>query len=249
MSFVVRWRTPGMGVSLVLFDFTCATTLGVILFAPLFRDVGLWSWYTEATQLCVMCADLSIINPYQTSMHPIQELINEHVAISRMLRVLFAVSDRLEKGEKVDPVHLERMVDFIRVFADKCHHGKEEGIFFGASKNTAALEEDYVEVLLSEHKLGREHVRLMAVGIEELKETGNGRAFAKSAKSYVRLLNHHIAEENAEYFPLVKEHLSEERAREMEEAFKEIERQVIGEGVHEQLQKTLKEFEVMYLAD
>lgn len=63
-------------------------------------------------------------------MRPTEELVTEHNAIKRMLDILERVSRRLEIGETVDAEHLERIVDFIRGFADRCHHGKEEDLLF-----------------------------------------------------------------------------------------------------------------------
>jgi hypothetical protein len=63
-------------------------------------------------------------------MTPTDQLKEEHEGILLMLRILEKVSAKLKSGEKVDPDHLERIVEFFRVFADKCHHGKEEDLLF-----------------------------------------------------------------------------------------------------------------------
>jgi hypothetical protein len=63
-------------------------------------------------------------------MKPTQELSSEHQAILLMIRILEKMSDRLEAGESIDVTHLEKSVDFIKVFPDKCHHGKEEDLLF-----------------------------------------------------------------------------------------------------------------------
>jgi hemerythrin-like domain-containing protein len=47
-----------------------------------------------------------------------------------MLRIVDRVSERLESGQSVDTEHMDEIVEFIRVFADKCHHGQEENILF-----------------------------------------------------------------------------------------------------------------------
>ena len=42
---------------------------------------------------------------------------------------------RLEKNlppVEVDPVFIDTAVDFIRTYADRCHHGKEEDLLFKA---------------------------------------------------------------------------------------------------------------------
>lgn len=63
-------------------------------------------------------------------MQATEVLKTEHRAIELMLRILDNVSDRLERGETVDTGDLEAMVEFIRVFADRCHHAKEEDHLF-----------------------------------------------------------------------------------------------------------------------
>lgn len=57
-------------------------------------------------------------------------LTNEHNAIKKMLGIAEEVCKRLESGIKIDTDHLEQIVDFIMGFADKCHHAKEENLFF-----------------------------------------------------------------------------------------------------------------------
>jgi len=57
-------------------------------------------------------------------------LKEEHRAIEKVLNALEAFALKLEKGEKVNAEILEKSVDFIRTFADRCHHGKEEDRLF-----------------------------------------------------------------------------------------------------------------------
>lgn len=65
-------------------------------------------------------------------MRPTEVLKEEHKVIKLMLKILDRVSKKLNSGEKVDPIHLDKINDFIRTFADKCHHGKEEDRLFPA---------------------------------------------------------------------------------------------------------------------
>ena len=56
-------------------------------------------------------------------MTPIEMLKKEHDAIQVMLNILGRVCDKLEMREKVNTEHLEQILEFFKVFADKCHHG------------------------------------------------------------------------------------------------------------------------------
>ncbi len=63
-------------------------------------------------------------------MTPTEQLKEEHQGIQLMLSILEKVCQRLESGGKVETGHLEKVLEFIQVFADKCHHGKEEDLLF-----------------------------------------------------------------------------------------------------------------------
>jgi hemerythrin-like domain-containing protein len=63
----------------------------------------------------------------------------------------------IEREKKVDPEFIEMAVDFIRTYADRCHHGKEEDILFrdlGVKKLTDEHKRT-MEELVEEHKWGR----------------------------------------------------------------------------------------------
>ena len=57
-------------------------------------------------------------------------LMIEHRLIERMLKLVNKVLIKIEKQETVDPVFVDTVVDFIRTYADRTHHGKEEDILF-----------------------------------------------------------------------------------------------------------------------
>jgi hemerythrin-like domain-containing protein len=59
-----------------------------------------------------------------------QQLKDEHEGILLMLRVLDRIAAKIDAKEDVDPHHLERIVEFLQIFADRCHHGKEEDLLF-----------------------------------------------------------------------------------------------------------------------
>lgn len=84
-------------------------------------------------------------------MKPTDILKEEHVLILEMLRVIEAMCAKMDKGERPDIASLEKMIDFIRNFADKCHHAKEEKLLFPAlEKAGIAREGGPVGVMLHE---------------------------------------------------------------------------------------------------
>jgi len=66
----------------------------------------------------------------------------EHRLIERMLSVINGILAKIESKHKVDPVFVDTAVDFIRVYADRTHHGKEEDILFRELNKKALTSED-----------------------------------------------------------------------------------------------------------
>ena len=55
---------------------------------------------------------------------PTEMLEDEHRAVEKMAGVMDRLAAKLEAGQTVKPETLRSMVEFVRVFVDKCHHGK-----------------------------------------------------------------------------------------------------------------------------
>jgi hemerythrin-like domain-containing protein len=88
---------------------------------------------------------------------PIGPLMVEHRLIERMIAVMETEVQRVQNTGKVDPGFIDIAVDFIRTYADRCHHGKEEEILFRELKKKR-LEEDHkrmMEELIADHIWGR----------------------------------------------------------------------------------------------
>jgi hemerythrin-like domain-containing protein len=63
-------------------------------------------------------------------MLPVDLLVQEHRIIERMVPPIKKELTRMKETKEVDPNLIDVTVDFIRTYADHCHHGKEEGILF-----------------------------------------------------------------------------------------------------------------------
>jgi len=184
-------------------------------------------------------------------MQPIKDLKMEHDAVQMTLRILDKICQQIEKsGEIIDFQHLDQLLEFFKVFVDKCHHGKEEELLFPALENVGvSRERGPIEVLLHEHQQGRDHVQAMNAALSQYKK-GNRKAvaeFVKTAKGYISLLNQHIDKENGVLFPLAEKHLSEQEQEKLWEGFEMIETQKIGVGKHDEFHKMLDKLESVYL--
>jgi hemerythrin-like domain-containing protein len=170
-------------------------------------------------------------------------LKQDHRVIERVLAVL----ERLT--EPVSSPSLEtwdKAIDFIRNFADRCHHLKEEKILF------PALEEHGIPraggpigMMLIEHEEARGYVRAMA---DALSYTGADPEAARAilvgnARAYLRLLREHIRKEDEVLFEMADAALSPEEQKELVREFEEHEESEIGLAVHENYLKIAQELE------
>ena len=119
------------------------------------------------------------------------ELRTEHRAIERMLAVLETAAQRLEQGERVPPDVFRQGVDFVRNFADRCHHGKEEqNLFPRMEARGVPRQGGPIGVMLFEHDEGRAFIGAIAGAIDAYEADGLSAApvIAENARGYVDLL-------------------------------------------------------------
>ncbi len=179
-------------------------------------------------------------------MSAIEELKTEHRVIERMLAVLEASCQRLEAGQRVRPDVFREAVDFVRNFADRCHHGKEEeNLFPRLQERGVPREGGPIGVMLFEHDEGRQYVGAIAENVDayERGDAAAARTIAENGRGYVELLRGHIWKEENVLFPMADGVLSSDDQREMEERFQRIETEVMGPGVHEKYHEMLDSLE------
>ncbi len=184
-------------------------------------------------------------------MKPTDVLKEEHRGIEQMLDILESILNRMEQGEYANAGHLEKIVDFFQVFADTCHHGKEEELLF-PSLEAAGLpsEGGPVSVMLAEHNQGRSFILGMKEGIERYKQANSrdGALFTENAWNYIMLLRQHIDKENNILFRMADMHIPEDRQQELLVEFEEIETERIGAGKHEEYHELLHEYTKRYIS-
>ena len=95
---------------------------------------------------------------------PIGPLMTEHRLIEQMIRLVGKeVASIKEKGEANTDL-IGEAVNFLKVYADECHHGKEEDILFKylSEKKMSSEHRRTMDELVKEHALGRKNVRELA---------------------------------------------------------------------------------------
>ena len=141
-----------------------------------------------------------------------------------------------KKGIRVERGTIKKYAEFLRNFADQCHHGKEEDRLFvkmiehGFSKKDGPL-----AVMLHEHEIGRTHVRaLMAIGEKSGPlSAAESQEVINHARGFAELLQGHIAKEDRVLYGMAENIIPAREIEKMAEDFEKFELEVTGEGAHE----------------
>jgi hemerythrin-like domain-containing protein len=170
-------------------------------------------------------------------------LMSEHRVIEK---VLAAVEKLAQRPGPIPIEPWEKALDFIRNFADRCHHLKEEGLLFPAlEEHGIPREGGPIGVMLMEHEEGRGYVRAMAAALSAAGQDPGGakERLVQNARGYLRLLREHIAKEDQILFVMVDAHLEAHEQKKLLEQFEEHESKEMGSGFHERYLELARELE------
>ncbi|MCP4201456.1 MAG: hemerythrin [bacterium] len=152
----------------------------------------------------------------QAQIAPTAELKNEHKVILRVLAVLEALVRRARAGEGFEADSFASAVEFFRLFADACHHAKEEDLLFPVLEVRGIPRDGGpIGVMLEEHRLARGYTREMGQALEARSANAGAGAdeaedrFLAAADNYLLLLTNHIFKEDNVLFQMGDRVLSE----------------------------------------
>ncbi len=160
-------------------------------------------------------------------------LMIEHRLIEKMIAILRRALVQIERDGNVDPLFIDASVDFIRMYADRTHHGKEEEIMFRDLKRKAMNEKDrrLMEELIAEHVLGRKTTKELVEANARYRR-GDAAALSVVAEKLRTLADfypRHIEKEDKIFFPACRAYMTEEEDRAMLAEFFEFDRMMIHE--------------------
>lgn len=178
-------------------------------------------------------------------MRPTEELKHEHQVILLVLDAIEREMRQIQDGGAVPEERIAQMLDFVRNFADRCHHAKEEALLFARMEERGVpTQGGPIGVMLREHDEGRSLVRAAAEALPRA-TLGDARArdtLAARLLSYVRLLRLHIDKEDNVLYPLADRILTDADQDELAAAFAQVEAEEIGEGTHERYHQLAHEW-------
>ena len=170
-------------------------------------------------------------------------LMTEHRLIERVIRDMQHKLESYEAEDSLDPGYVEVVVDFLRTYADRCHHGKEEDILFRDLERRSLSSEhaEMMHALLRDHVWARETTRTLVdatarYAAGEHAAGGEARALMKALADFYP---GHIEREDHGFFKPALEYFTADERAAMAEEFRDFDRQLI----HEKYERVAEELE------
>jgi hemerythrin-like domain-containing protein len=172
-------------------------------------------------------------------------LMIEHRLIEQMLNVIQQELERVEQTQSIDPYFVDTAVDFIRFYADRTHHGKEEDILFRDlwKKQQSNDVWQMMDELIEDHVFARNTTKALVEANMRYRR-GHGSAFGEVTARLRTLIDFypkHIKKEDDIFFPATRAYFTEEEDQAMLAEFWEFDRKMI----HEKYKSVVKEFETI----
>jgi len=164
---------------------------------------------------------------------PAGPLMMEHRVIERLVHVLVTELDAIGDTGRADPVLIDRATDFIRTYADHCHHGKEEDILFRQLEKKplegplAAL----MHELIADHVYGRSLTRQLSEATARY-ASGDQSALPEIDRAMRTLADFypkHIEKEDRHFFKPCLEYFTEDERQQMLRDFHDFDASLIHE--------------------
>lgn len=182
---------------------------------------------------------------------PTTVLRMEHQVILRVLGVLERLVKRSERGDGFEVEPLGRCVEFFRLFADACHHAKEEDLLFPVFEARGIPRDGGpIGVMLQEHQMARAYTRQMgeALGPAQSGESDSAQRFHEAAHQYIDLLTMHIGKEDNVLYPMGDRVMTSDDQNSLCSRFREVGCRAFDGKQREELERIADELEAQWPA-
>jgi hemerythrin-like domain-containing protein len=166
---------------------------------------------------------------------PTEELEREHRFIEKVVKACFVTIEEIDAGGTPDAEFLRQGGDFMRIYGDKCHHGKEEAQLFPALyKKGVPITGCPIGGLSAEHVQGRHFVSGLADAIAATTDDpGQARkATLENLRGIARLYPNHIWKEDYLLFPMTLKVMAGDDLLELERQFAKVNQTIGAETIH-----------------
>jgi len=138
-------------------------------------------------------------------MLPMGPLMIEHRLIEQVIAAIQETIERDRRQEKIDPAFVEEAIDFIRTYADRTHHGKEEDLYFRdlSRKDLSPEHRRLMQELIEEHREGRRIVNRLAEALRRYRggDLASREAILNGLEELAGFYPPHIKKEDKVFFP------------------------------------------------
>jgi hemerythrin-like domain-containing protein len=170
-------------------------------------------------------------------------LMIEHRLIERMIAVIQHALNLAEQTQSIDPYLVDKALDFIRIYADRTHHGKEEDILFRDLRRKQLSDADrrVMNELIEEHMFGRETTKALVEANTRYRRGDSGALADITSRlgTLIEFYPKHIEKEDKIFFPASRKYFSDEEDQAMLAEFWEFDRKMI----HEKYTTVVESFE------
>lgn len=180
-------------------------------------------------------------------MNAIELMMEEHKIIKRMLVVVRKFSIKVLNNEAIDYNDFNSVIDFVRNYADKHHHNKEEVILFKKMSEVLGerIEKGPIMGMLVEHDLGRLFMGNLEIALGKFKagDSDSRVDIIANAIAYTDLLNRHIDKEDTAIYTFAQNRLSKEQLEEIDAKCFDVENEATKNRLQDKYIKLLNELE------
>ncbi len=177
-------------------------------------------------------------------------LVEEHKNIKRVLKVIRKASLDIFNGGEVDAQDFEDMIDFVRNYADKHHHGKEEKFLFAEMINNLGPLADKLIThgMLVEHDLGRLYMNDAHEALDKVREGDNESKLdlVANVMGYAYLLNRHIDKEDSVVFTFAQKQMPKEVMEKVDADSHKFEEEALEKGTQKYYNDMINRLEAKY---
>jgi hemerythrin-like domain-containing protein len=182
-----------------------------------------------------------------------EDMMREHGVIRRALIVYAETLPKLRTNPgSIDPSALRQTASLFRTFAEDYHERMlEEQHIFPLVRKQGGVLERYVNILIAQHKRGREITDYVSAVTNGVKiASTHAEPLAQALQGLVRMYESHAAREDTIIFPAWKKNFSDTQLDEIADQFEAIEHKMFGKDGFEDAERKVSNIEGMLgLAD